>query len=208
MYTHLKRISRDHRSDKPSRSFWRYLAKLALVAPLLTAVIASADTAYQPLERAMTDEERVRSGVGSLTSKQRQYLNDWLKARYSEAASVDSQERVTTRTNSLPKPGKQTAIDEEIERRVAEELATRKEQDREANTIRGPFDAMLIGDFTGWRGKTGFRLDNGQVWRQRSSSQYRHRGDDYRVKFDKNWMGGWEMTVISSGKSVLVSKVK
>ena len=208
MYTHLKRISQDHRSNKPSRSFWRYLAKLALVAPLLTAAIASADTAYQPLERAMTDEERVRSGVDSLTSKQRQYLNDWLKARYGEAASVDSQERVTTRTNSTPKPSKQTAIDEEIDRRVAEELATRKEQDSKANSNGGPFDAMLIGDFTGWRGKTVFRLDNGQIWRQRSSSQYRHRGDDYRVKFDKNWMGGWEMTVISSGKSVLVSKVK
>ena len=208
MYTHLKRISRDHRSDKPSRSFWRYLAKLALVAPLLTAAIASADTAYQPLERDMTDEERVRSGVDSLTSKQRQYLNDWLKARYGEAASVDSQERVTTRTNSTPKPSKQTAIDKEVERRVAEELATRKGQDSKANANRGPFDAMLIGDFTGWRGKTVFRLDNGQIWRQRSSSQYRHRGDDYRVKFDKNWMGGWEMTVVSSGKSVLVSKVK
>ena len=208
MYTQLKRPSRDYRSDKPSRSFWRYLAKLALVAPLLTAAIASADTAYQPLERAMTDEERVRSGVDSLTSKQRQYLNDWLKKRYGEAASEDSQERVTTRTSPPPKPSKQTAIDEEVERRVAEELAMRKEQDREANTNRGPFDAMLIGDFTGWRGKTVFRLDNGQVWRQRSSSQYRHRGDDYRVKFDKNWMGGWEMTVISSGKSVLVSKVK
>jgi hypothetical protein len=208
MYTALKRTSRDYRFDKPSRSFWRYLTKLALVAPLLTAVIASADTAYQPLERAMTDEERVRSGVDSLTSKQRQYLNDWLKTRYGEAASVDSQERVSTRTNSPPKPSKQTAIDEEIERRVAEELASRKKQDSEANTNRGPFDAMLIGDFTGWRGKTVFRLDNGQVWRQRSSSQYRHRGDDYRVKFDKNWMGGWEMTVISSGKSVLVSNVK
>ena len=208
MYTALKRTSRDYRFDKPSRSFWRYLTKLALVAPLLTAVIASADTAYQPLERAMTDEERVRSGVDSLTSKQRQYLNDWLKTRYGEAASEDSQERVTTRTNTPPKPSKQTAIDEEIERRVAEELASRKKQDSEANTNRGPFDAMLIGDFTGWRGKTVFRLDNGQVWRQRSSSQYRHRDDDYRVKFDKNWMGGWEMTVISSGKSVLVSKVK
>ena len=208
MYTALKRTSRDYRFDKPSRSFWRYLTKLALVAPLLTAVIASADTAYQPLERAMTDEERVRSGVDSLTSKQRQYLNDWLKTRYGEAASVDSQERVITRTNSPPKPSKQTAIDEEIERRVAEELASRKKQDSEANTNRGPFDAMLIGDFTGWRGKTVFRLDHGQVWRQRSSSQYRHRGDDYRVKFDKNWMGGWEMTVISSGKSVLVSNVK
>ena len=208
MYTALKRTSRDYRADKPSRSFWRYLAKFALVAPLLMAAIASADTAYQPLERAMTDEERVRSGVDSLTSKQRQYLNDWLKTRYGEAASVDSQERAITRTNSPPKPSKQTAIDEEIERRVAEELATRKEQDSAANTNRGPFDAMLIGDFTGWRGKTVFRLDNGQVWRQRSSSQYRHRGDDYRVKFDKNWMGGWEMTVISSGKSVLVSKVK
>ena len=45
MYTHVKRTSWTYRSDKPSRSFWRYLAKLALVAPLLTAAIASADTA-------------------------------------------------------------------------------------------------------------------------------------------------------------------
>ena len=98
-------------------------------------------------------------------------------------------------------------IEAEVERRVAKELATRK-QPAKAAVNTGPFEATLVGDFTGWRGKTVFRLDNGQIWRQRSSSQYRHRGSDQRVKFDKNWMGGWEMTVVSSGKSVLVSKVR
>ena len=98
-------------------------------------------------------------------------------------------------------------IEAEVERRVAQELATRK-QPTKAVVSNGPFEAALVGDFTGWRGKTVFRLDNGQVWRQRSSSKYRHRGNDQRVTFDKNFMGGWEMTVVSTGKSVLVSKVK
>ena len=70
------------------------------------------------------------------------------------------------------------------------------------------FEARLTGNFTGWSGKTVFRLDDGQVWRQRSAANYRHRSTDMRVKFKKNWMGGWEMTVVSSGKTVLVSKVK
>lgn len=193
---HEKCLYRKERS-----SIWRCLMALALVVPFWVSTAAIAETNFQPLERAMTDEELNRSGVDSLTAQQRQFLNDWLKARY-----VDE-------TTAAPMGPSKTAITEaraievEVERRVAEKLSTRQPSSN-TTAANGPFEASLVGDFSGWRGKTVFRLDNGQVWRQRSSSQYRHRGNDKRVTFDKNWMGGWEMTVVSSGKSVLVSKVK
>ena len=191
-------------------AIWRHAAAISLLIPLWMPVTASADTDFQPLEQAMTKEERSQSGVDSLTAEQRKFLNNWLQQRYGpdttnmrEAAGSSSDTTVQLSSQST----KEKVIEAEVERRVAQELATRK-QSAKAATSDGPFEATLVGDFTGWRGKTVFRLDNGQIWRQRSSSQYRHRGNDQRVKFDKNWMGGWEMTVVSSGKSVLVSKVK
>ena len=191
-------------------AIWRHAAAISLLIPLWMPATATADSDFQPLEQAMTKEERSQSGVDSLTAEQRKFLNSWLQQRYGpdttnmrEAAGSSADTTVQLSSQST----KEKVIEAEVERRVAQELATRK-QSAKAATSDGPFEATLVGDFTGWRGKTVFRLDNGQVWRQRSSSQYRHRGSDQRVKFDKNWMGGWEMTVVSSGKSVLVSKVK
>lgn len=188
----------------------RYLAAISLLMPLWMPATASADTNFQPLEQAMTKEERSRSGVDSLSAEQRKFLNGWLQQRYgTDASDIQAEAQSSTkRTVQLSTDsGEEKVIEAEVERRVAQELATRKQPGKAVGT-NGPFEATLVGDFTGWRGKTVFRLDNGQIWRQRSSSQYRHRGSDQRVKFDKNWMGGWEMTVVSSGKSVLVSKVK
>ena len=187
---------------------WRRSLKLSLVLPLWVSVAVVAQASFQPIERAMTDEERNRSGLSSLTAEQRQFLNDWLKARYGDdilEAPLDASNRAVTQIQTRQQSTKEKTLEAEVERRVAEELSSRKPP---TATTNGPFEATLVGDFGGWRGKTVFRLDNGQIWRQRSASTYRHRGSDQRVKFDKNWMGGWEMTVVSSGKSVLVSKVK
>ena len=188
----------------------RHFVALALLLPLWMSATASADTDFRPLEQAMTKEERNLSGVDSLTAEQRNFLNNWLQQRYgSDALNTRAETKSSANTMvQLPvQSSEEKVIEAEVERRVAKELATRK-QSTTAAVTNGPFEATLVGDFTGWRGKTVFRLDNGQIWRQRSSSQYRHRGSDQRVKFDKNWMGGWEMTVVSSGKSVLVSKVR
>ena len=191
-------------------AIWRQALAISLLVPLWMPTTASADTDFQPLEQAMTEEERSRSGVDSLTSEQRKFLNNWLKRRY--GADITSTREASKASaiitvQQTAQSSEEKVIEAEVERRVAQELATRK-QPVTVTAKSGPFEATLVGDFTGWRGKTVFRLDNGQIWRQRSSSQYRHRGSDQRVKFEKNWMGGWEMTVVSSGKSVLVSKVK
>lgn len=196
--------------SKAAAAIWRHAAAISLLVPLSMPVTASADTDFQPLEQAMTKEERNRSGVDSLSAEQRKFLNNWLQQRYGpDTTNVreETDNSADTTVQLSEQSSQEKVIEAEVERRVAKELATRKQPAKVA-VSNGPFEATLVGDFTGWRGKTVFRLDNGQIWRQRSSSQYRHRGSDQRVKFDKNWMGGWEMTVVSSGKSVLVSKVR
>ena len=164
------------------------------------------------IESVMSAEERLKSGVDTLTAEQRQFLNDWLKENYDRRI-----ESVVTRTTedeqsaSTEQPVKleatPEAIEAEVDRRVAAKLADKRESEKTKQSD-SAFEARLTGDFTGWTGKTIFKLDNGQVWRQRSSANYRHRGSDRRVTFKKNWMGGWEMTVVSSGKTVLVRKVQ
>ena len=164
------------------------------------------------IESVMSAEERLKSGVDTLTVEQRQFLNNWLKENYDRRT-----DNVVTRTTedeqsaSTEQPVKleatPEAIEAEVDRRVAAKLADKRESEKTKQSD-SAFEARLTGDFTGWTGKTIFKLDNGQVWRQRSSANYRHRGSDRRVTFKKNWMGGWEMTVVSSGKTVLVRKVQ
>ena len=163
------------------------------------------------IESVMSAEERVKSGVDTLTAEQRQFLNAWLKENYGRRFETVAIRTKADERSELPegrakletKPG---AIDAEVDRRVAAKLADMRES-KQTKESESAFESRLTGDFAGWTGKTIFKLDNGQVWRQRSSANYRHRGSDRRVKFKKNWMGGWEMTVVSSGKTVLVSKV-
>ena len=164
------------------------------------------------IESVMSAEERLKSGVDTLTAEQRQFLNEWLKEHYGRRSESDVT-RITAdgRSELSEQPANleatPEAIEAEVDRRVAAKLADKRESENTKQS-ESAFEARLTGDFTGWSGKTIFKLDNGQVWRQRSSANYRHRGSDRRVKFKKNWMGGWEMTVVSSGKTVLVRKVQ
>ena len=163
------------------------------------------------IEDMMSAEERLKSGVDTLTAEQRQFLSDWLRENYARnpAKVVSSPATVPDTSPQQAASSEATAdtIEAEIDRRVAARLADNRASEKKPASD-SSFEARLTGNFTGWSGKTVFRLDDGQVWRQRSAANYRHRGTDMRVKFKKNWMGGWEMTVVSSGKTVLVSKVK
>ena len=183
---------------------------IAFCMVILTGPASASES--ENIESAMSAEERLKSGVDTLTAEQRQFLNEWLKEHYGRRSESDVT-RITAddRSELSEQPAKleatPEAIEAEVDRRVAAKLADKRESEKTKQSD-SSFEASLTGDFTGWSGKTIFKLDNGQVWRQRSSANYRHRGSDRRVKFKKNWMGGWEMTVVSSGKTVLVRKVR
>ena len=69
-------------------------------------------------------------------------------------------------------------------------------------------EAKIAGEFDGWTGKTVFRLDNGQVWKQRLRGRYDANAENADVVIEKNWMGFYRLTVVSSGRSVGVKRIK
>ncbi|MGB2261719.1 MAG: hypothetical protein ACPH2M_04090 [Luminiphilus sp.] len=200
--------------ETPFRSFRHQLILVtAFIVTSSMMTFPQGAQASEPgsIEDMMSAEERLKSGVDTLTAEQRQFLSDWLRENYARnpAKVVSSPATVPDTSPQQPASNEATAdtIEDEIDRRVAARLADNRASEKKPASD-SSFEARLTGNFTGWSGKTVFRLDDGQVWRQRSAANYRHRSTDMRVKFKKNWMGGWEMTVVSSGKTVLVSKVK
>ena len=200
--------------ETPFRSFRHQLILVmafVVTSSMVTFPLGAQASEPGSIEDMMSAEERLKSGVDTLTAEQRQFLSDWLRENYARnpAKVVSSPATVPDTSPQQAASSEATAdtIEAEVDRRVAARLADNLASEKKPASD-SSFEARLTGNFTGWSGKTVFRLDDGQVWRQRSAANYRHRSTDMRVKFKKNWMGGWEMTVVSSGKTVLVSKVK
>ncbi len=86
----------------------------------------------------------------------------------------------------------------------AQVLVRTNEEVKEAKaTVASDIVTRLQGDFTGWSGDTLFRMENGQVWRQRLSGRYKYSGPpNPEVRISRNFMGFYKMTLTESGKSI------
>ena len=192
-----------------------------LCYPVLTLLIAPQGFAeernggaFSAIEREMSAEERRATGIDSLSTYELDALNQWLMERFDQVQqTVSAEAREEVREEVLEEVREADAAEREaeIERRVAIKVEAATQEIASAPpepAVREPFEAMIKGRFSGWSGSTVFALDNGQIWRQRAGNVYRHKGTDYRVRLERNWFGGWEMTMVTSGKTVLVTRVK
>lgn len=68
--------------------------------------------------------------------------------------------------------------------------------------------ASISGPFKGWSGKTEFKLDNGQVWRQLVSGKFRVNLDSPKVTIEKGMFGGYYLKVDGYNKTVRVRRIK
>jgi hypothetical protein len=68
--------------------------------------------------------------------------------------------------------------------------------------------AKVVPAFKGWSGKTIFRLDNGQIWRQRQPGKLRYSGDDSTVVIYQNLLGGYMLKHNDSGRAVGVKRIE
>ena len=66
----------------------------------------------------------------------------------------------------------------------------------------------IVGHFSGWTGKTVFRLDNGEVWKQRIESRYAKSLENPEVEIKKNLFGFYEMKILKTGRRLGVTRVK
>lgn len=192
---------------KLSISFWRFSLVLVLMTGALGSAVSRADVATTGptpmlLGQALTAEEIAQSGLGKLTAQEFAYLQAWLAARAQPLAVTPPPASAATsaasNTDSLP---------------------TEAALPREANAA-DPFEkptlpprlvARVLPPFTGWEGKTEFRLDNGQVWRQRLPGRYVHSGGldgPTEVVITRNLFGFFVLTVSSSGRATGVERVQ
>ncbi|MGQ0385001.1 MAG: hypothetical protein ACT4UP_10030 [Gammaproteobacteria bacterium] len=67
--------------------------------------------------------------------------------------------------------------------------------------------SRIAGEFYGWDGDTLFRLENGQVWKQRLPGQWRYRASAPEVELSKNFMGYWMLRVLDADRAVGVTRI-
>ena len=74
---------------------------------------------------------------------------------------------------------------------------------------RQPIESRIDGKFSGWYGKTVFRLENGQEWTQTESGSFSNGKYDHpKVKMKPMMLGSWLMYVEPCGCSVRVERTK
>jgi hypothetical protein len=167
------------------------VACIAATGPLAAQTPES--DVFDGLSEEMSAAEQASAGLVRLTPTERAFLDAWLRTRF------DQLEREVVEVKA--------ATAAEVDRRVAEER--RVERAAEQAVAKDlPFDAEVLAPFNGWTGKTVFKLNNGQIWQQRQQGSYRHQAAGKQVRFEQNFLGGWEMTVIGTGRSVGVKRLK
>jgi hypothetical protein len=100
------------------------------------------------------------------------------------------------------------ALDAWLVRYTAGEAAILRQDNVEVREASKAFEIVtrITGDFRGWDGETVFRLENGQVWRQRLQGRYTYVGPaNPEVRITRNWMGFYKMTLVENGRGVGVT---
>ncbi len=74
---------------------------------------------------------------------------------------------------------------------------------------RQPIEQHIAGNFTGWRGRTVFKLDNGQEWQQAESGMF-DGGNvaNPAVRIKPMLLGSWLMYVEGCGCNLRVKRIK
>jgi len=77
------------------------------------------------------------------------------------------------------------------------------------SSARDTIESTITGLFTGWRGKSVFRLENGQEWRQAESGAYdAGKFENPAVRIKPMLLGSWLMYVEGCACSVRVTRIK
>ncbi len=107
-------------------------------------------------------------------------------------------------------PEERAALNQWLIKYTAFEAPVIRRTNREVKEVEKKFEitARIKQPFTGWSGKTVFYLDNGEIWQQRLSGRYSYTKDDTAVLIDKNLMGFHVLTLVATGQSIGVKRVK
>ncbi len=204
-----------------------FLFSLGLAGFLASAHAGSGGAESKPVDifSRMSAAERERTGIDSLTPRQRAALLEWLQQHLGAGDAHTTTSQASRATTEFPTeagtptssstapslPASEADMEAEVQRRVAQKLAQEKaaRAGRENKSQRMPVQARIKGTFKGWRGATEFILDNGQVWKQVDGETYyiRHMQDP-EVELVPMALGSWGLRIKATGRTVKVRRIR
>ena len=194
----------------------RYLQSLSAIFLVASFALSFSLDAHADVKAQMSAGEFSAAGLEKLSATELAALSAWIESRNAPTAmqapaNVSSPvilaplPVIPAKAPEVPASNQQptTALDAPEARFGQEQIVEPVAED-----IPEQISAHLQGEFRGWDGQTVFRLDNGQVWRQRVGGKYRSpRRTDPEVLVEKGRFG-YYMKVVESGRTVAVKRVR
>ena len=147
---------------------------------------------FPGMKELMSEQEFRAAGLDKLSADELKALNNWL-LKYTTDDVPELVEEVPELKESVA-----------LKAAVAPAPAAAPQPEPEPERI----ESRIPGEFKGWTGKTVFKLENGQIWKQRRSGRYYHKMTNPEVVITKNLMGFYEMKVVETGKRVGVKRIR
>ena len=184
------------------------LLLLLLVVSVLWAPAQAAEPGFRGVEALMSRAERAAAGIDKLSPAELAALNQWLRSYLGEDEPVPVVESapaplapvsVPSAPVSAPAPAPAAP--------VAVTPPPRQEYGAPPPDFE-PYTSRIKGEFTGWDGHTRFYLENGDIYEQRRPGRWRVSLMNPEVRITKNFLGAFDMEVISEGRSMGVRRLK
>ncbi|MEM6710416.1 MAG: hypothetical protein AAF648_16690 [Pseudomonadota bacterium] len=150
------------------------------------------------LRERLGNERFAQFGLDKLSAAELSALAAWI-----DAGAV-ARPTPTEPDVASAEPDVESAVAEPRESSFGEEYL---ERNRFREGVGESITTRIKGPFTGWDGKTLFRLENGQIWRQRIGGRYRFRADSPEVEIEKGRFG-YYLTILDTGRQIGVKRVR
>lgn len=155
---------------------------------------------FSTVEERMTGREFTAAGLDKLSPQELAALNNWLRAH--SVATLDSPRAGVSTVAPTDGAAAAARTDAAGDTRGFEKQATRDLPDDD-------IVAGIQGAFSGWRGDTVFRLDNGMVWKQAEGGTfYIPETDNATVVIEQGVFNSWRLKVEGYGKTVRVERLQ
>ena len=151
----------------------------AIIVVMLGATLPVIGLELPPLEDLMSDSEMEVTGVVKLTQDEKQALREWLEVFVDQDAKFAARRYEKQRKQETRRIDRQSSVEQTLVpsngggESNRPELAISAKNEMQEPETKNRFDksvARIVGDFSGWRGKTLFKLDNGEKQRNWSRS--------------------------------------
>jgi len=155
---------------------------------LIAAFPVCAADGFSSLEEQMNGKEYSAAGLDKLTPAELEALNNWIRSH--SIATLDK-----------PKAGSYaTTTDPAVDNRG---LKNQEDEDRSR------IESRLIGTFSGWDGKTVFKLENGMIWEQDDNDKYyATKVENPKVTIKPGMFGTWRIKVEGYNTECRVERVQ